>query len=82
MKFLRSIGSMVYKGWMAFARALALVNTTIILSIVYFLLIGPSWMVMNLRRKDLLDRRIDAGSSFWKVKEPIKQTMEQSKRQF
>ena len=82
MKFLRSICSLLYKGWMAFAHALAVVNTTIILSIVYLLLIGPSWLVMKLRRKDLLDRKVEAAPTFWRTKEPIKHTLEQSRRQF
>lgn len=73
---------MLYKGWMAFARALAVINTTLILSLVYFLLIGPSWLVMKLRRKDLLDRYEGSAPTFWKPKVPINHTMEQSRRQF
>ena len=82
MKFLKLIGSTLYKGWMGFARILAIVNTTLILSIVYILLIGPTWLVMKLRRKDLLDRKIDAVPTFWRTKEPIEHTVEQSRRQF
>jgi len=82
MKILRYIGSTLYKWWMAFARALAVVNTTLILSIVYLLLIGPSWLVMKILRKDLLDRKADAAVSFWRTKEATKHTMEQSKHQF
>ncbi len=82
MNFLKLIGSWLYKGWMAFARGLAVVNTTLILTIVYLLLIGPSWLIMKIRGKDLLERKAGAGSTFWKEKEPIKHTLEQSKRQF
>jgi hypothetical protein len=82
MKYLKLIGSTLYKGWMGFARVLAIVNTTLILSIVYILLIGPTWLVMKLRRKDLLDRRVDTNPTFWKPKEPIGHTIEKSRRQF
>ncbi|HLE32754.1 MAG TPA: SxtJ family membrane protein [Bacteroidota bacterium] len=82
MNFLKSIGSKLYKGWMAFARGLAVVNTILILSIVYLFLIGPSWFIMKIRGKDLLDRRSGPEPTFWKEKEPIKHTLEQSKRQF
>ena len=79
---IKTIGSFLYKAWMAFARGLAVVNTTIILTLVYLLLIGPTWLVMQFRRKDLLDRKLGSASTLWKQKDPIKHTIEQSRRQF
>lgn len=82
--FFKRTGSAVLRGWMAFARALAVINTTLILTLVYVLIMGPSWLIMKIARKDLLDRSIDFGGqeSWWKVKEPLSDTMERIRRQF
>ncbi len=79
---LKDIRRILYKAWMAFAHALAVINTTLILTIVYVILMGPMWLVMKVRRRDLLDRTIENAQSYWKPKDPIQHTMEQSRRQF
>ncbi|MGB2868669.1 MAG: SxtJ family membrane protein [Bacteroidota bacterium] len=81
MKTIRKIGSVLYRVWMAFARGLAVVNTTILLSIVYFILIGPMALVARILRKDPLGHRQTAVSA-WKDKEPLAHTLEQSRHQF
>jgi len=80
--FFRKIGSALYKWWMAFARALAFINTTLILTLVYLVLIGPSWLIMKLLRKDLLDRRMPDVPSYWKKKAPLEHTLEEGRHQF
>ena len=82
MKFLRSAGKSLYRGWMAFARVLGIINTTIILVLVYILIIGPLWLVMTVARRDLLGRRLHGGPSFWKTKEQRDDTLEGARRQF
>jgi Saxitoxin biosynthesis operon protein SxtJ len=82
MKILRSIGAVLYKWWMAFARLLALVNTSILLTLVYGLLIGPLWVVMKLRREDMLDRGLSEQPSYWKEKAPLSDEPERNRRQF
>ena len=44
-------------GWMAFALWLGKVQTTILLSLVYFLAIGPTAVISRLARRDLLGLR-------------------------
>ncbi|MBI2619562.1 MAG: hypothetical protein HYW57_05725 [Ignavibacteriales bacterium] len=82
MNAMRRIGSFLYKRWMAFARLLAIVNTTVVLTLVYFLLIGPSWLIMRLLGKDLLDRRLGDTQSYWRMKDPLHHTMDECRRQF
>ncbi len=76
------IGKTLYQWWMKFAHALAVVNTTVLLTVVYVLLIGPMSLAIWLFRKDLLRHRIKAEPSFWITKEPASHEIEQSLHQF
>jgi len=49
----------VYVVWMKFAYALAWVNTRILLSLFYYLVMTPTGLVMRLLGKDILDEKID-----------------------
>ena len=53
--------------WMAFARFLGWLNTRILLTLFFALVITPVGLVLRLFRRDLLDQRMgtDAGS-YWK----------------
>lgn len=55
----------VEKGWMAFGHALGWVNTRIILTLLFVLVVVPVGLVMRLFR-DPLDRKMrDGRSSYW-----------------
>ena len=82
MESLHRFGTLVYRWWMKFARVLVFINTRILLTLVYFLLIGPISLIIRLMGKDYLDRTIKPSESFWKAKEPVVHSLEQSKRQF
>jgi hypothetical protein len=82
MNLLRKIGRIAYKWWMVFARALAIVNTTVLLTLVYVFLIGPASVIARLLRKDLMKHRMNRTGSFWKTKEPVAHTLDQSRHQF
>jgi hypothetical protein len=82
MGSLRRFGAFVYRWWMKFAVALAFVNARVLLTLVYFLLIGPTSLVLRLLGKDFLDRKNKPSASFWKAKEPRVHSLEESKRQF
>jgi hypothetical protein len=82
MKSLRKIGSLLYDWWMRFARALAFVNTRVLLTIFYVLVIGPIALVLSVIGKDFLERKIDASLSYWKKREPSEHTLESASRQF
>ncbi len=68
--------------WMSFAHALAWVNTRLILTIFYFIIIGLPAIVLKIIRKDLLHRKYTTDSSYWIKKDPIQHTLEQAKHQF
>ena len=68
--------------WLAFARALGWVNTRVLLSIVYVVIIGIPAIVLKLIRKDLLDRKRSNAASYWAPKESASHSIEQAKHQF
>ncbi|MBF8248748.1 MAG: hypothetical protein HW374_1548 [Bacteroidetes bacterium] len=72
----------LYNWWMKFAHVLAVVNTTLLLTIVYVVLIGPMSLVAWVLRKDPLRHRTENLSSFWQPKEHTSTTLEQSRHLF
>jgi hypothetical protein len=85
MKFVASlnkIGSRVYRVWMAFAKVLAFVNTRFILTLVYFIILGPLALFTRMFGKDPLSSRPSASGSYWRKREAVENTVESSQRQF
>jgi hypothetical protein len=61
----------VYSRWMAFAQSFGRLQTKLILSLVFYLIVTPVGVLMRLIGKDLLDRKIDKeAESHWKEPEP------------
>jgi hypothetical protein len=57
--------------WMAFSRALSVVMTYVILTVVFFLVITPMGLLLRLMGKDLLQLRFDpAKESYWTPVDP------------
>lgn len=77
-----NLGKFLYRWWMKFAHVLAVVNTTVLLSLVYFFLIGPFSLVVRLFEGDLMKHRLGSSKSFWVPKEEVLHTPEQSSHQF
>jgi hypothetical protein len=82
MQSIKKIGSKIYEGWMLFARALAFVNTRVILTLFFIIVIGPIAIFLKLAGKDFLQRKIDSSPSFWKPRETAENTLENAARQF
>lgn len=60
----------VYIGWMKIAHALAWVNTRLLLSVFFYLIVTPTGLLMRLVGKDLLDEKIDrSAQSYWKQRD-------------
>jgi hypothetical protein len=60
----------VYVVWMRFAAVLGWINTRLVLTAFFFLVLTPIGLVMRLMGKDLLDKNNDRpGRSYW-VKRP------------
>jgi hypothetical protein len=70
------------KGWLRFAWILARVNTTILLTLIYFVIMAPVNLIVRLSRTDLLGRRIGSEKSFWQEPEGKCDDLEHCRRQF
>ena len=82
MHVIRKIGSKLYAGWMLFAKALAFVNTRVLLTLVYALVIGPISLFLRIFGKDSLERKFDPSNSYWKRRETASHTIKHAARQF
>lgn len=59
--------AIIYRPWMAMAKVLGHINTTIILSLIFYILITPAALVLRLAGKDAMERKLErAASSYWK----------------
>lgn len=73
---------LIWRGWKAVAHALGIVNTKILLTVAYFIIIAIGAGLTRLFGADLLDKRRKKKDSFWSVREPVEVTIESCKRQF
>ena len=73
---------LIWAGWKKFAHALGIVNTTILLSISYFVIIGLVSIISRIFGADFLDKRLRKKSSYWRKREPLDTSLEACRRQF
>ena len=78
LRFLRKL----YEYWMAFGHAIGVVLTPIQLFLIYVLVFGPARLIALISGRDLLDRRMTPGPTFWHPKEPQPHTIESTRHQF
>jgi len=74
--------SLLWTGWKKFAHVLGIVNTKILLTLSYFLIMAIAAVIARILGRDLLDRRIKVGTSQWHEREPLPVDLESSRRQF
>ena len=67
---------------MKFAHALGWVNTRIIHTLVYYLIFTPLALVFRVIGKDPMNRKFQAGHSYWVVRENAPFDRERARRQF
>jgi hypothetical protein len=68
--------------WMAFSHVLGQVQTTLLLSIIYHVAIGPLGLMARIVGRDLLGLRRLGGDSYAAPLPPISATLERAQRQF
>jgi hypothetical protein len=69
--------------WMLFAQKLGKFNTMLLLSLVYFIVIGLMSLFVRIFRKDLLRKKMDLNvASYWQKKQSGEQTLDRHKFQF
>ncbi|MCX7984212.1 MAG: SxtJ family membrane protein [Bacteroidetes bacterium] len=71
-----------YSKWLAFARFLGRINTTLLLTLVYIFLIGPCALIVRLLRRDLLQKEVGRCTTFWQTKEGEPDSVERFYYQF
>jgi hypothetical protein len=71
-----------HRGWMALAEALGYVNSRILLSLIYYLIIAPTALVLRLIGRDPLDRRGARRSSYWVARPRVEPSRERFERAY
>jgi Saxitoxin biosynthesis operon protein SxtJ len=71
-----------HKAWMRFASALGHLNSRVLLSLMYYLVMTPYGFVMRLAGRDALRRRAKRQESYWIRRKATRQTREQFERLF
>ncbi|RPI04146.1 MAG: hypothetical protein EHM64_10875 [Ignavibacteriae bacterium] len=80
---MKKIFSAMKRIWMLFAQKLGKINSILLLSIVYFVIIGIMSLVVRILRKDLLHKKIDpVRTSYWQNRPSSEPTLERHKFQF
>jgi Saxitoxin biosynthesis operon protein SxtJ len=82
MKAIKQFFSLIWRGWMKFAHALGWIQARILLTVSYFVVIAIAWIVTRITRSDLLDRKLTPGPTFYRAREPYRDTLETCRRQF
>ena len=70
----------LWKGWLKIARAIGTVNTVLLLTILYWLVVAPLGVALRLLGKDPLRLRRGAEQSLWHEKRPVH--LDSLRRQF
>jgi hypothetical protein len=79
---MKKLLSLLWTGWKKFAHVLGIVNTKILLTITYFIVIALAAILTRLLGKDLLDRRMKPKPSYWHEREQEEITLESVRRSF
>jgi len=62
----------VHRGWMAVGEALGWINTRIILSVVFYVLVTPMGIVMRRLGRDPMQRRLEPGLVTYRAPKPAR----------
>ncbi len=79
---MKKILLLIWSGWKKFAHVLGIVNTKILLTLTYFLILSVISIIGRLFGADLLDRRMISKQSYWHKREPADVSIEAGRRQF
>jgi hypothetical protein len=74
--------SLLWRGWKKFAHVLGIIQTRILLTISYFVILAIASIGSRLAGKDLLERRMHAKPTYYHPHEPVAATLEACRRQF
>ncbi len=78
----RELASRVFEAWRKLAHVIGVVNTHLLLFLVYWLLFGPVALALKVFGKDYLRRRARGQVSYWLDREPEVRTVERAAHPF
>jgi hypothetical protein len=79
---MKAFFSLIWRGWKKFAHGLGIVNTKILLTLTYFIIMAIAAIIAYLVRADLLDRRMRKEASYWRKRERVDISIDACRRQF
>jgi hypothetical protein len=74
--------SLIWRGWKKLAHGLGIVNTRILLTLTYFIILAVAALIGFALRADLLDRRMRKEATYWHKREHADVTLDTCRRQF
>ena len=80
--FVPALARRFHVAWMKLAGILGYINSRVLLFLLFYLAITPYGLISRLFRRDPLNRRGAAKSSYWIPRKSSKQTREQFERSF
>lgn len=73
----------LYRGWMRVGHTLGLINTRLIIGLIFFLVVTPIGLLMRVLRVDPLRKKFDRkAASYWHEIAPKESVKEHCERQF
>ena len=82
MRPIKQFFSLLWRGWKKFAHILGIINTRILLTITYFVVLMIAAVIRMFTRADLLDRKMEKKPTYYHNREPFKDTLQTVRRQF
>jgi len=79
---MKTFFSLLWRGWKKFAHVMGIVQTRILLTVSYFVILAFASVATKVLGKDLLDRRMKPAATYYHPHEPIQATLESCRRQF
>jgi len=80
--FVPPLARLFHVAWMKLAGILGYINSRVLLFLLFYLAITPYGLISRLFRRNPLNRRGEAKSSYWIPRKTSKQTREQFERSF
>jgi hypothetical protein len=77
-----ALASLLWNGWKAYSRRAARYQSTLLLSLVYYLVLGPTSVVVRLVGVRLLDLDSSPRPSYWRARPLAPTTLDALRRQY
>ena len=77
-----SLPRTLWKAWKAYGHRIARYQTELLLSLVYFLVLGPSGWIARASGKRLIDLTVTPRTTYWIARQPADKTLPGMQRQY